>query len=114
VAARRGEIWRVSLDPIEGHEQAGTRPALIVSADGLNASAAGLVIIVPLTRTERRLPTRVEIAPPEGGIQVRSFAMCEQIRAVSVDRLRDGPWGAPVAASVMVQVELLLRRLLGL
>ena len=112
--ARRGEVWLVNLNPIAGHEQAGSRPALIVSVDGLNASAAGLVIVVPLTTTDRRLPTRVEIVPPEGGVRAPSFAMCEQVRAISVDRLRDGPWGAPVSPSVMAEVELRLRLLLGL
>ena len=77
MAARPGEVWRVDLEPIESHERAGTRPALVVSAEGLNASAAGLVIIVPLTRTATRLPTRVEILLRDGGVRSPSYAMCD-------------------------------------
>ena len=114
MAARRGEIWRISLDPVAGHEQAGDRPALIVSDDRLNASAAGLVVVVPLTRTRRNVPSHVEIRPHEGGVRGTSYAMCEQVRAVSIERLRQGPWGAPISADLMGEVERRLRLLLGL
>lgn len=40
--AARGEVWTVSLDPVRGHEQAGTRPALIVSVGSFNQGPAGL------------------------------------------------------------------------
>ncbi len=49
---------------------------------------AGLVIICPLTRTERRIQFHVEVLPPEGGLAVRSFAQCDQVRTISTDRLR--------------------------
>jgi mRNA interferase MazF len=114
MAARRGEIWRTSFDPIVGHEQAGDRPALIVSDDRMNNSAAGLVIVVPLTKTRRASPSQVEIRPPEGGIRARSYAMCEQVRSVSVDRLRDGPWGPPLSPTLMAEVDRRLRLLLHL
>ena len=52
----RGEIWLVDLDPTMGHEQAGTRPALVVSTDYLNSSSADLVILVPLTTVKRGIP----------------------------------------------------------
>ena len=29
----RGDIWLVNLDPTQGREQAGRRPALVVSVD---------------------------------------------------------------------------------
>jgi mRNA interferase MazF len=112
--ARRGEIWRISLDPTTGHEQAGDRPGLIISDDRLNASAAGLVVVLPLTRTHRGVPSHVEIRPPDGGVRDLSYAMCEQIRTVSVERLRDGPWGGVVSATTMGAVEDRLRLLLGL
>ena len=114
MAAQRGEIWRISFDPVAGHEQAGDRPALIVSDDRLNASAVGLVIVIPLTRTDRGIPSHVRIDPPDGGVREESFAMCEQIRAVSTVRLRDGPWGAPLAPTTLAEVDQRLRLLLAL
>ena len=114
MAARRGEIWRISLDPVVGHEQAGDRPALVVSDERLNASAAGLVIVVPLTKTNRAIPWHVEIEPPTGGVRERSFAMCEQVRTISVERLRDGPWGPVLSSALMAEVDRRLRLLLHL
>lgn len=45
---RRGDIYLVSLDPTQGHEQQGTRPVLIVSPDRFN-SLTRVPIVVPIT-----------------------------------------------------------------
>ena len=47
--ALRGEIWMIDFDPTRGHEQAGRRPALVVSDDVFNAGPAGLVMVLPVT-----------------------------------------------------------------
>ena len=85
--AMRGEVWLVDLDPTLGHEQAGRRPALVVSADAFNLGPAGLVVVVPMTTTDRRIPLHVRIDPPEGGLRQTSFAKCEDVRSLSVKRL---------------------------
>ena len=46
--ARRGDIYLVSLDPTQGHEQQGTRPVLVVSPDRFNA-LTGVPLVVPIT-----------------------------------------------------------------
>ena len=83
----RGEVWTINLDPTVGREQAGSRPALVVSVDPFNSSARDLVVVVPITGTDRSLPTHVAVAPPEGGLAKVSVIMTEQIRSVSKDRL---------------------------
>lgn len=108
----RGEIWLVELDPVRGHEQAGTRPCLVVSVDSFNSSPAGLALVVPLTSRQRNIPLHVEISPPEGGVVVRSFIMCEGVRCVSHDRFRER-WGS-VTPQTIAQVEHRLKLLLGL
>jgi mRNA interferase MazF len=85
--ASRGEVWLVDLNPTRGHEQAGTRPALVVSADEFNHGPAGLVIVVPMTTTERGIPLHVSVDPPEGGVDRRSFIKCEDVRSISEQRL---------------------------
>jgi mRNA interferase MazF len=84
---RRGDVWLVDLDPTMGHEQNGGRPALIISADELNLSPVGLVAVLPMTSKARKLPSRVRIAPPAGGLAMESWVICEQIRTVSKQRL---------------------------
>lgn len=77
----------MDLDPTRGHEQAGVRPGLVVSADLINQGPAGLVVVLPVTRTERGIPFHVEVARGEGGLNARSFILCDQIRSVASNRL---------------------------
>jgi mRNA-degrading endonuclease toxin of MazEF toxin-antitoxin module len=57
------------------------RPALVLSADAFNVSAAELVTVLPITSKARAVRTRVEIDPPEGGLAVRSYAPASLIWA---------------------------------
>jgi mRNA interferase MazF len=84
---RAGQIWLASLDPAVENEQAGTRPCMVVSADGYHAMPIQHVIIVPITTTNRNLPHHIEI-DDDGGLDRASYAMPEAIRAVSVRRFR--------------------------
>jgi mRNA interferase MazF len=110
---KRGEFWLLDLNPIKGHEQGERRPCLIVSANGLNDSPLELVIVVPLTKTDRGFPSHIKITPNQSGLNFDSFAMCEQIRTVSTDRLEKSI-GNRAAPSVMVAVENALKILLSL
>jgi mRNA interferase MazF len=108
----RGEVWWIDLDPTRGHEQAGRRPALVLSVDSFNQSAAGLVVVVPITSKAKGISLHVEITPPEGGIKQASYAKCEDVRSVSKQRLtaRLGK----VKPQTLAAVEIRIRRLLGL
>ena len=55
--------------------------------DAFNQGPADLVVIVPLTTTDRGIPLHVPVVPPEGGLRVPSFAMCENVRSVARERL---------------------------
>lgn len=99
--AARGEIWLVDLSPTVGHEQRGVRPALVVSTDQFNIGPAGLVVVVPMTTRERRIPLHVPIDPPEGGVRERSFIKCEDVRAISTKRLQKC-WGSVDRATLDV------------
>jgi len=80
-------VWTVDLSPTRGHEQDLVRPAVIVSADSFNRGAAGLVMVLPLTRTQRAIPFHVEVRPPEGGLRSTSYVLCDQIRTIAMERL---------------------------
>jgi mRNA interferase MazF len=83
----RGEVWLAHLDPVRGHEQAGTRPILVISDDLFNRGPAGLVIALPITSRLRPIPSHVRIIPPQGGLAVESAALCEAVRSLSKERL---------------------------
>ena len=84
----RGEVHWADLEPSVGVEANKTRPVLIVSNNGANAAAVthrGVVTVVPLTSN-----TGV-VHPFQAPVTVtdrESKAQVEQLRAISVDRLR--------------------------
>jgi len=87
VTPRRGEVWLVDFGDPVGREQAGRRPAVIVSADSLNESRAGVVLVVPITTAYRGLPSHVEIDLGGSGLDEVSYAKCEDVKSVSEQRL---------------------------
>jgi len=112
IRASRGEIWLVNLSPTAGREQAGTRPALIISVDMFNHGAAELVIALPITSKAKGIPLHVEIMPPEGGLSVKSYVKCEDVRSISTTRLKRKL--GKVSQRAVDDVEDRLRILLGL
>src|SRR5438128_12236232 len=112
IKASRGEIWLVSLSPTARREQAGTRPALIVSVDMFNHGAAELVIAIPITSKAKGIPLHVEITPLEGGLSLKSDVKCEDVRSISTSRLKRKL--GRVSAQTTDEVEDRLRILLGL
>jgi len=108
----RGEIWLVDLNPVCGHEQAGRRPALVVSVDGFNHGPAGLVIVIPITTKDKGIPLHVGVFPLEGGLNEQSFIKCEDVRSVAKERLVRCL--GRVEEGTLAEVEDRLRILLGL
>ena len=102
----------MNFDPTTGHEQAGTRPALILSEDIFNEGPAEMVVVAPITRTPRKIRWHVPVVPPDGGLSSESFIQCENVRSVSKQKLKRRR--GRVSPPVMQQVEDRLRILLGL
>jgi mRNA interferase MazF len=82
----RGEVWLVGLDATKGREQQGTRPALVVSVDKFNEGPADLVVIIPITTTDRGIASHVGLAVNKSGLSRAGFAMTEQVRCISKAR----------------------------
>lgn len=108
----RGEVWDLNLDPIIGREQAGTRPALILSANIFNEGPADLLVVIPMTRTARKVRWHVPVQPPEGGLVAESFIQCENVRSVSKQRIKR--LRGRVSESTLREVEDRVRILLDL
>jgi mRNA interferase MazF len=85
---QRGDVVRVRLDPTEGSEQAGERPALILSPDVINEHSP-VVLIASITsrKTDRIYPFEALVEPPEGGLTRRGKVMLMQLRSVDKRRL---------------------------
>jgi mRNA interferase MazF len=85
---QRGEIYLVNFDPTIGSEIKKTRPALILQNDVSNQySPITIVAAITAQFTEPLYPTEVLIKVPEGGLQVDSVALLNQIRSIDKQRL---------------------------
>jgi mRNA interferase MazF len=89
---------------------------VIVSDDSLNLGKSGLVVICPLTSKIAKsvsILAHIRVDPPTGGLKVPSVILCDQVRAISVDRLIPPHWGV-LDAGTLSKVETVVRRLLAL
>ena len=82
----RGDILWTNLDPTLGHEQAGSRPVLVLSQNVFN-DRSGTVIAVALTsqRPSAGFPLTLELSDPK--LPKKSWVKISQIRTLSVQRL---------------------------
>jgi len=114
---RRGEIRLIDLEPVRGAEADKRRPAVVVSNDGANTTAArlgrGVVTVVPVTsNVDRVYPFQVLLAAAETGLHVDSKAQAEQIRSIAVERI--GPTVGVVPSAAMSALDEALRLHLSL
>lgn len=84
-----GELIWVDFDPTFGHEQAGRRPALVVSDEAYNQQSS-FVVVCPITRNSKLWPFKVALGdepPIEGRILV------DQVRSIDKRRVVSPPIG---------------------
>jgi mRNA interferase ChpB len=84
---KRGDIYLVSLDPTEGHEQRGRRPVLIVSPAEFN-DATGLPVVLPIT-SGGEFARRIGYAVPISGVKTTGVVRCDQPRVLDL-KARNG------------------------
>ena len=110
---RRGDVVEVRLDPVEGSEQGGVRPALVLSPDIINQHSP-VVIIASITsrKVDRVYPFEVVVEPPQGGLTQRSKVMLMQIRSIDKRRVT-GVYGG-LSQETMCEIEDALQIAVGL
>jgi mRNA interferase MazF len=113
----RGEVRLVDLDPPRGAEADKRRPAVIVSNDAANTTAArlgrGVVTVVPITSSvERVYPFQVLLPAGTGGLERDSKAQAEQVRSIAAERI--GPLLGSLPTRAMASVDQALRLHLAL
>ncbi len=88
---KRGEVWRVQLDPVIGSEQAKTRPVVVLNRTGFGRPT--MRVCVPITNAQAAhllLAWCVSLSPePTNGLTKDSIADTSQIRAIDVTRFED-------------------------
>ena len=104
-----GDIVKVDFDPSAGHEQAGRRPALVLSPKIYN-QRSGLAVMVPITKQSKGYPFEV---PLPSGLKTTGVILCDHVKSLDLIARNTAPSDkAPAATWAAVQER--VRLLLGL
>ena len=82
----RGDVVWADLDPTKGHEQAGSRPVLVISEDVFN-QRSGTVIALAITSAEPKAGFPLTLELRSVRLPKRSWVKMGQIRTLSTERL---------------------------
>lgn len=107
-----GDLYWAKPDPSVGSEQAGRRPVLVVSSDDAITAIPDVVTTVPVTTRDRGWATHVGISGAATGLARPSWALCEQVRTISAQRIEERLGAAD--AATLANVTRVLRYLLNL
>lgn len=86
---RQGDICIVRLDPVVGHEQAKTRPCVVVQCNTLNLFL-NTVIVAPITSTipEKMYPNIVSLDKEISSLKKDGVVKIEQLRCIDKSRIQ--------------------------
>jgi mRNA interferase MazF len=103
----RGDAVWITLDPQAGHEQAGRRPAMVLSPAAYNGRV-GLALFCPITSQVKGYP--FEVAIPDG-LSVKGVVGADQVKSLDWRARRAARIGAlpsEVVAQVVARLQALL------
>ena len=103
----RGDVVWISLNPQAGHEQAGRRPAVVLSPASYNGKV-GLAVFCPITSQVKGYPFEVIIPP---GLSVTGAVLADQVKSLDWRARRAdliGRLPATVIDDILVKVRTLL------
>ena len=78
---KQGDIVKVSLDPIQGHEQKGYRPVLIIQNNLLSQAIQSTTVILPISNSKTSMSFEVELP---NTLKTTGKVLCRQIRALDL------------------------------
>ncbi len=115
MSIQRGAIYFVNLNPVQGREQAGQRPVLVLSIDSINRLPLVVTVVVGTKgdHIPRDYPTNVRVSATESGLPLETVFLCFQVRALDAQRFPDSPAGR-LSSAALARVEAAVRYCLGL
>jgi len=105
----RGDAVWLSFNPQSGHEQAGRRPAVVLSPREYNRLTS-LAIVCPVTSQQKGYP--FEVALPPGG-PMQGVILADQVKSLDW-RVRQASFIETLPSAVIAEVQQKLRTLLGI
>ena len=87
---KRGDIYYADLSPVVGSEQGGIRPVLVIQNDiGNKYSPTVIAAAITSQINKAKMPTHIELAAQDYGLNKDSVILLEQIRTIDKRRLRE-------------------------
>ena len=87
---KRGDIYFADLSPVVGSEQGGIRPVLVIQNDiGNKYSPTVIAAAITSQINKAKMPTHIELAAKDYGLNKDSVILLEQIRTIDKRRLRE-------------------------
>lgn len=96
---QQGDIIYLDLSPQAGHEQAGRRPALVVSKDSF-FNFTRIALVCAITNTDNGFPLHI---PLDGRTQTAGFIECEQCKSLDITA-RNASYQEPLPADILSAV----------
>lgn len=78
---KQGTIIKINFNPQSGHEQAGYRPAVVISNNFFNQKA-NLSIVCPITNTNNNFPLHI---PLDERTKTTGVILCEHIKSLDLN-----------------------------
>lgn len=94
---KRGDIVWLNFNPQKGHEQAGKRPAFVISPEKYN-KATGLMLCCPITSKKKGYPFEVALQ----NLPIEGVILCDQIKSLDF-RARDARLACSVTDKTIEQ-----------
>ena len=84
---KRGDIYYADLSPVVGSEQGGIRPVLVIQNDiGNKYSPTVIAAAITSQINKAKMPTHIELAAKDYGLNKDSVILLEQIRTIDKRR----------------------------
>jgi mRNA interferase MazF len=112
---QRGDIYFVDLNPVQGREQAGQRPVLVVSSNAINRMPLVVTVVVGTkgSNIRRDYPSNVRVSAQTSGLPLDTVFLCFQLRSLDPSRFPSQAAGQ-AGAEVMRKIEDAIRYCLDL
>lgn len=91
MSIQRSEIYFVNLNPVQGREQAGQRPVLVLSINAINRLPLVITVVVGTkgSNITKDYATNVRVSPEESGLPLETVFLGFQVRSLDASRFPD-------------------------
>lgn len=81
---KQKDILLLDFNPTKGHEQSGTRPALVLSSNSFN-KISNMAIVCPITSNTKEFPSHYILEQTK---KIKGSVLCEHVRSIDYNTRR--------------------------